>query len=228
MGAEHQKGHRSRLRARFMKAGLRGIADYELLELVLFAAYPRGDVKPLAKELLAHFKTFTGVIHASEIELLRIKGIGPAAVATLKIAGAFGEKLLQEGLQRGPVNSNLEKVVDYCRLAMEHLREEQLRLLFLDKKYQLIADEVQQTGTVDHTPVYPREVIKRALELGASGIILVHNHPTGDPTPSRADVEVTKEIQEACVKLGIEVHDHIIIGKKEHISFRAKGLIRAA
>ncbi|HBN21837.1 MAG TPA: hypothetical protein DD412_01190 [Holosporales bacterium] len=201
------------------------VADYELLELVLFAAFPRGDIKPLAKDLLKAFKTFSGVITASEIELLRFKGMGKAGVAALKVVEASAQKLLREKAQIGPLQSTLPQVIDYCKVAMGSLKNEQLRLLFLDKRHQIITDEVQQSGTVDHTPVYTREVIKRALELGASGLIIVHNHPSGDPTPSRADIKATKDIQSAAEKLNIQVHDHIIIAKDSHVSFRAKGLM---
>lgn len=204
---------------------LEAVADYELLELILFAAFPRGDVKPLAKALLKKFKTFSGVIKASEIELLRFKGMGKAGVASLKVVESSAHKLLLEKAQVGPLQSTLPQVIEYCKVAMGSLKNEQLRLLFLDKRHQIITDEVQQEGTVDHTPVYTREVIKRALELGASGLIIVHNHPSGDPTPSQADIKATKDIQSAAEKLSIQVHDHIIIGKDNHVSFRAKGLL---
>lgn len=222
---DHRLGHRARLRERFMKAGAAGIADYEMLELALFAAFPRGDVKPIAKALLKKFKTLTGIIHASPLELQKIEGVGPAAVTSLKVVGAFGELLLKEAIERGPINENFEQVINYCRLTMENLKEEQLRLLFLDQKYQLICDEVQQQGTINHTPVYTREVIKRALELGASGIIIIHNHPTGDPTPSRADIQVTQDIIDAGKRLGVAVHDHIIIGKNTQFSMRTQGML---
>jgi DNA repair protein RadC len=213
------------LRKRFLTGGLEAVADYELLELVLFAAFPRGDIKPLAKTLLKEFKSFSGVIRASEVELLRFKGMGAAGVTALKVIAASVQKLLQETAQAGPLQSTLPQVINYCRVAMGSLQNEQLRLLFLDKKNQIIRDEVQQEGTVDHTPVYTREVIKRALELGASGLIIVHNHPSGDPTPSQADIRVTRDIQEAAEKLSIQVHDHIIIAKDAYLSFRAKGLL---
>ena len=222
---QHRLGHRARLRERFLMGNVEAVADYELLELVLFAAFPRGDIKPLAKDLLKAFKTFSGVITASEIELLRFKGMGKAGVAALKVVEASAQKLLREKAQIGPLQSTLPQVIDYCKVAMGSLKNEQLRLLFLDKRHQIITDEVQQSGTVDHTPVYTREVIKRALELGASGLIIVHNHPSGDPTPSRADIKATKDIQSAAEKLNIQVHDHIIIAKDSHVSFRAKGLM---
>ncbi|NCP62273.1 MAG: DNA repair protein RadC [Alphaproteobacteria bacterium] len=222
---QHRLGHRARLRERFLVGNVEAVADYELLELVLFAAFPRGDIKPLAKTLLKAFKTFSGVITASEIELLRYKGMGKAGVAALKVVEASAQKLLREKAQIGPLQSTFPQVIDYCKVAMGSLKNEQLRLLFLDKRHQIITDEVQQTGTVDHTPVYTREVIKRALELGASGLIIVHNHPSGDPTPSQADIKATRDIQSAAEKLNIQVHDHIIIAKDTHVSFRAKGLM---
>jgi DNA repair protein RadC len=224
-GDQHRLGHRARLRERFLVGNVEAVADYELLELILFAAFPRGDIKPLAKDLLKAFKTFAGVVTASEIELLRFKGMGKAGVAALKVVEASAQKLLREKAQIGPLQSTLPQVIDYCKVAMGSLKNEQLRLLFLDKRHQIITDEVQQNGTVDHTPVYTREVIKRALELGASGLIIVHNHPSGDPTPSQADIKATRDIQSAAEKLNIQVHDHIIIAKDTHVSFRAKGLM---
>lgn len=222
---KYYTGHRSRLRDRFLQGGPTALADYEMLELILFAAYPRGDVKPMAKMLLKEFKTFSGVIHASANDLLRIKGIGPAAITALKTIKASAELLLREVASQKPLIATLYQVLDYCKLTMEKLRHEQLRILFLDKKNQLITDEIQQEGTIDHAPVYIREIIKRALDLGASGMIIVHNHPTGDPTPSQADITVTREIQEAGMKLGIQILDHIIIGLDTHVSFRATGLL---
>ena len=222
---QHRLGHRSRLRERFLVGGTEAVADYELLELILFAAFPRGDIKPLAKDLLKKFKTFSGVIDASESELLRFKGMGKSGVAALKVVTASTQKLLQEKSRTGPLQSNLTQVIDYCKVSMGSLKNEQLRLLFLDKKNQIITDEAQQEGTIDHTPIYTREIIKRALELGASGLIIVHNHPSGDPTPSQADIRATRDIQVAAERLSIQVHDHIIIGKNTHLSFRAKGLL---
>lgn len=222
---DHRLGHRSRLRERFMLAGLEGVADYELLELILFAAFPRGDIKPLAKTLLKEFDSFYGVLHADPIELSRIKGMGNAGVTALKVVLAATQKLLQEKSREGVVQSSLQQVVDYCQLTMGGLRQEQLRLLFLDRKNRIIKDEVQQTGTIDHTPFYVREIIKRALEIGASGLIIVHNHPSGDPTPSQADIRATQDIKQAAHHLGIDLHDHIIIAKENHLSFRARGLL---
>jgi len=221
----HHLGHRQRLRERFLNGGEQSVADYELIELILFAAKPRGDIKPLAKELIKEFKSFYGVMTASPADLKKVKGMGDAAVASLKVIQTASLKLLRENAKQRPVMGSWKQVIDYCQAAMGHLKQEQFRLLFLDRHNKLIADEVQQTGTVDHTPVYPREVVKRALELGASALILVHNHPSGDTTPSRADINVTKDIQEATKKLDIAVHDHIIIGIDSHTSFKSRGLL---
>ena len=225
MTTDHRLGHRQRLRDRFINGGPESVAEYELLELVLFAAYPRGDVKPLAKDLLKKFKTFSGVIRASESELMQIKGFGQAGYAALKVVESAAQKLLQHDMSDRPILSNWQHVLNYCKATMGHLKNEQLRLLFLDRHHHLICDEVQQEGTIDHTPVYIREVIKRALELGASGLIVVHNHPSGDPTPSKADISVTQKIMEASEKLGILLHDHVIIAGHKHLSFRTQGLL---
>jgi DNA repair protein RadC len=216
-------GHRARLRERFLK-GADALPDYELLELLLMQALPRRDMKPLAKELLRRFGSFQRVISAEPAELLAVKGMGEAALVALKSVQAAALRLARaEALDR-PVISSWQKVLDYCRASMAYGKTEQFRLLFLDRKNVLIADEVQQRGTVDHTPLYPREVVKRALELGASAIILVHNHPSGDPTPSKADIAMTREVVEAALKLGIAVHDHIIIGGSGHASLKSLGL----
>ncbi len=222
---KHQIGHRSRLRERFLLGKLESVAEYELLEMILFSAFPRGDVKPLAKSLLKKFKSFSGVINASESELSQIKGMGTAAIASIKVIQSSSQILLKHKAEKGLQQSTLQQVIDYCKVTMENLRIEQLRLLFLDKKNQLILEEVQQEGTVDHTPIYTREVIKRALEVGASGIIIVHNHPSGDPTPSQSDIVATRDIKSASEKLDIKILDHIIIGKGAYISFRHKGLL---
>lgn len=222
---QHSSGHRKRLRDRFLNGGADAVADYELLEMILFSAHPRGDVKPLAKQLLKVYKNFAGVIKANPQDLLKQPGVGEAAVSALKVIEASVIHMLRYELEESPILASGHQVLEYCKLTMGHLKNEQLRLLFLDRHNRLIADEVQQEGTIDHTPVYTREVIKRALELGASGMIVVHNHPTGDPTPSRSDITVTQEIKEAADRLGIFVHDHIIIGKSTHTSMRAKGLV---
>jgi DNA repair protein RadC len=223
--APHYHGHRERLRARFRDAGADAVTDYELLELVLFRAIPQRDVKPLAKELIARFGSFAEVIAAPSLRLREIKGMGDAAVTELKIVHAAAQRLAKGEVRKRPVLSSWGSVLDYCRTAMAFADKEEFRLLFLDKRNQLIADEVQQKGTVDHTPVYPREVVKRALELSATALILVHNHPSGDPTPSRADIQMTQSIIDVAKPLGIAVHDHIIVGKEGHASLKGLKLI---
>jgi DNA repair protein RadC len=223
--APHYHGHRQRLRDRFLEAGAAALADYELLELVLFRAIPRRDVKPLAKDLLKKFGSFAEVISASPERLAEIGNLGEAAIAELKIVQAAAQRLTRGEINRRAVLSSWSAVLDYCRGAMAFADREQFRILFLDKRNQLIADEVQQEGTVDHTPVYPREVVKRALELSATAIILVHNHPSGDPTPSRADIDMTKSVMDAAKPFGIAVHDHLIVGKDGHASLKGLGLI---
>ncbi len=221
----HHVGHRGRLRQRLMAAGPDALPDYELLELVLFAAQPRRDVKPLAKTLLARFGSFAEVISAPPALLAEIDGVGDTVVATLKVVQAAALRLAQGEVMARPVIGSWQKLMAYCRASMAHEATEHFRVLFLNRRNELIADEVQQKGTVDHTPVYPREVVKRALELGATAVIMVHNHPSGDPTPSPADIEMTREVKEAGEKLGIQLHDHVIIGRRGHNSFKTLGLI---
>lgn len=217
-------GHRDRLRARFRENGAAALADYELLELALFRALPRRDTKPLAKALLKRFGTLSEVLSAPAERLKEVSGIGDAVVIELHLAKALAERIASEPVRKRPVLTSWSALLNYCRTAMAFEEREQFRILFLDKKNALIADEVQGRGTVDHTPVYPREVIRRALELSATAIILVHNHPSGDPTPSRADIDMTKTILDVGKSLGIVVHDHLIIGRDGHASFRALGL----
>lgn len=221
----HYHGHRERLRSRFREVGAEALADYEMLELVLFRAVPRRDVKPLAKELLAKFGSFAEVISAPSKRLAEVDGLGEAAITELKVVQAAAHRLAKGKVKSRPVLSSWSSVLDYCRAAQAFAEKEQFRVLFLDKRNQLIADEVQQSGTVDHTPVYPREVVKRALELSATAIILVHNHPSGDPTPSKADIEMTKAIAEVAKPLGILLYDHIIVGKEGHASLKGLRLI---
>jgi DNA repair protein RadC len=221
----HHVGHRDRLRARFAKAGAEGLHDYELLELVLFRAIPRRDVKPLAKDLLQRFGTFAAVISAPIERLQEVAGISEKVALELKIVQAASIKLAQGKIMGKTTISNWSALLDYCQASMAYHEKELFRILFLDRKNKLIADEIQQEGTIDHTPVYPREVVKRALELGASAIILVHNHPSGDPTPSKADIEMTRKILEAGKPVGISVHDHLVIGAGDHVSFKSLGLI---
>jgi DNA repair protein RadC len=221
----HYLGHRQRLRDRFLAGGPDALPDYELLELLLFQARTRGDVKPLAKALIARFKSFAAVMAASPDELAEIDGVGEAAIVTIKTVQAAALRMTRQELIDRPVINSWKKLIDYCHAAMAHEKVEQFRLLFLDGKNALIADEVQQKGTVNHTPVYVREVVKRALELGASAIVMVHNHPSGDPSPSKDDIAMTKEVASAADKLGIALHDHLIIGRKGHASLKSMGLI---
>lgn len=213
-------GHRSRLKSRFMNNGASALADYELLELLLFRSIPRRDTKPIAKNLISVFGSFSEVLAAPPERLAEIKGIGQSTITDFQIVKASAEALVSGQVREKPLLGSWSSVIDYCRTAMAFEDKEQFRILFLDKKNKLIKDEVQQVGTVDHTPVYPREVVKRALELSATAIILVHNHPSGDPTPSRADIEMTKTINEIASSLGITVHDHIIIAKDGHASLK--------
>jgi DNA repair protein RadC len=218
-------GHRERLRARFLKGGAQAMPDYELLELTLFAAVPRKDTKPLAKALMARFGSFAEVIAAPRGRLMEVAGVGEAVANHLKIVEAAAQRLAQTKVIKRPALSSWAALLDYCTAAMAREPAEQFRVLFLDRKNILIADEVQSRGTIDHTPVYPREIVKRALELSASAVILVHNHPSGDPTPSRADIEMTRDIEKAARALHIAVHDHLVIGRAGHASFKSLGLL---
>lgn len=220
-----QAGHRQRLKERFASGGPEALADYELLELVLFSAIPRRDTKPLAKRLLGRFGSFAEVINAPPERLKEVSGVGEAVITQLKIVRAGALRLMRGTIMQRPVLGSWNAVLDYCRAAMGFEAREQFRILFLDKKNRLIADEVQQQGTVDHTPVYVREVVKRALELSASAIILVHNHPSGDPSPSRADIDMTRQIIEAAKPLGVAIHDHIIVGRQGHASLKGLRLM---
>ena len=220
----HYHGHRERLRQRFLDAGSDALADYEMLELLLFRAIPRRDVKPLAKALIKTFGSFAEVIAAPATRLAKV-GLSEGAITGLKVVQAAAQRFARGEVSRRAPLSSWTAVLDYCRTAQAFAEIEQFRILFLDKRNQLIADEVQQTGTVDHTPVYPREVVKRALELSATAVVLVHNHPSGDPTPSRADVQMTQAIVDIAKPLGIAVHDHIIVGKDGHASLKGLKLI---
>jgi len=222
---EHHREHRKRLRARFMRGGAEALADYELLELILFRAIPQRDVKPLAKTLIAEFGSLAQVLSAPAERLTEVDGVGDACAVELKIVQAASLALTRAQVLKRPAISSWQALLDYCTASMAHDQNEQFRILFLDKKNVLIADEIQQKGTVDHTPVYPREVVKRALALGASAIILVHNHPSGDPTPSRGDIEMTKLIAKAGDGVGIRIHDHLVIGRGSHASFKSLGLL---
>lgn len=222
---DDRAGHRERLRHRFRASGAEAIADYELIEMILFRVFPRGDTKPVAKRLIARFGSFADVINAPAERLTEVEGVGARAVDELKLVRAAALRMMQGEIKGRTVLGTWSAVVDYCRAAQGFDERERFRILFLDKKNQLIADEVQQEGTVDHTPVYVREVVKRALELAASALILVHNHPSGDPTPSRADIDMTRMIVAAAKPMGVTIHDHIIVGRSGHASFRSMKLL---
>lgn len=219
------RDHRKRLRDRFMTGGPEALPDYEMLELVLFRAIPRRDVKPLARQLLELFGDFNRVISAPARRLAEINGIGDAVITELKIVEAAAQRLARSRVMERHIVSSWQQLIDYCHTTMAHRETEQFRVLFLDRKNILIADEAQAQGTVDHVPVYPREVAKRALELNASALILVHNHPSGDPTPSPDDIDMTAMVEKALQALGLVLHDHIIVGKSRELSFRAEGLL---
>jgi DNA repair protein RadC len=221
----HYLGHRERLRARFRDAGADAVSDYELLEALLYRTIPRIDTKPIAKQLIATFGSFTEVLAAPQHLLQEVKGIKEATSTDLKIIHAAASRFMKSAVKKRQELSSWTAVVDYCRTKMAFEEKEHFGIIFLDKRNQVIRDEIQQTGTVDHTPVYPREVVKRALELSATAIILVHNHPSGDPTPSRADIQMTQQIIDIAKPLGISVHDHIIVGKLGHTSLKALKLI---
>jgi DNA repair protein RadC len=223
--AAHYHGHRERLRKRFLEAGDEALADYELIELILFRAIPRRDVKPLAKDLLKKFGSFAEVISAPVGRLTEIDGVSEGVAAEFKVIEASARRFAKGLVKKRHVLGSWSEVIDYCRTAMAFEDHEEFRVLFLDKKNGLIADEAQGVGTVDHTPVYPREVVKRALELAASAVILVHNHPSGDPTPSTQDVKMTLDIIAVAAPLGVTVHDHIIVGRQGHASLRGLRLI---
>jgi DNA repair protein RadC len=220
----HYYGHRERLRQRLIAAGADNLPDYELLEVILFASNPRGDVKPLAKDLLDRFGGFAELLSA-EADALAAAGLGIAGIAALKSVREAALRLMRSELRQRPVVGSWDKLIDYCSAHIAHGTVEEFHVLFLDRKNVLIKHEQQQRGTIDHAPVYPREVIKRALELQASALILVHNHPSGDPTPSKADIAVTKDIVKAAAPLGVTVHDHLIIGRGRHTSLRDLGLL---
>jgi DNA repair protein RadC len=218
-------GHRSRLRSRFLQGGDAAIADYELLEMILFAAITRGDVKPLAKRLLKKYGSVAQVLRATPASLKEVEGVGDGVVASLKVIEVACQHLLKEQLFERPIINSWSALLDYARIAMGSEAVEQFRVLFLNSKNMLLTDEVMQTGTIDQTAIYPREILKRALELSASSLILMHNHPSGDPTPSKADIDITKQLVEAAGALHIRIHDHLIIAKNKHFSFKGNGLL---
>ncbi len=221
----HYHGHRDRLRERFLTGGPDALPDYELLELALFMAIPRRDVKPLAKELIAKFGNLAGVLNAPIPELEKINGLSDNAVTALKVIQSSAFRMMKQDVMKKPILNSWARLMDYCAATMGHEKKEHFRILFLNKKNELIADEIQQSGTVDHTPVYPREIMKRALELSATAIILCHNHPSGDPTPSRMDIDMTQQIIAAGEPFQIIIHDHIIVSKNGTASFKNLGLL---
>lgn len=218
-------GHRQRLRERFLNAGPDSLPDYELLELLLFMAQPRADTKPIAKELLRKFGSFAEVISADADALRATKGIGDAGVVALKAVQAGAQRLLRTKVKEAPVISSWNALIEYCTAQMAYNATEQFRVLYLDRKNKLIADEAQGEGTVDHTPVYPREVVKRALELNASAVVMVHNHPSGDPKPSRADIDMTRKVKDALGAVNLTLHDHVIVSRGGHVSFKTEGMM---
>lgn len=224
VAGSHQLGHRERLRERVRKAGFASLHDYEALELALFRTFPRGDVKPLAKRLLDRFGSLSGVLSATVEELAAVKGVGEACALDLKLVHELAQRIGLEPVRKRTVISSWSALLDYVKLALKHEAREQFRVLFLDKKNQLIADEVMNRGTVDHAPVYPREIVRRSIELSACAVILVHNHPSGDPTPSAADIDMTRQVVDACRPLRIAVHDHLVVGRDGVASFKALGL----
>lgn len=219
------RDHRRRLRSRFLAGGPQAMPDYELLELLLFRAIPRQDVKPLARRMIDEFGDLAGVLSAPDARLRAVVGVGDTVLAEIKIAEAIAHRMARARVMNRPVISSWDALLDYCHTVMSHRETEEFRVLFMDRKNSLIADEAQGRGTVDHVPVYPREIMRRALELNASALILVHNHPSGDPTPSQADISMTERIQQAAECLSITLHDHLVIGKSCEISFRATGLL---
>ncbi|MCB1650924.1 MAG: DNA repair protein RadC [Alphaproteobacteria bacterium] len=221
----HYRGHRDRLRGRFLESGPDALADYELLELVLFLAIPQKDVKPLAKDLIKRFGGLPEIMHAPIEELTKVEGIKDKTALALKSITALSQRAAKNELMAKPVMNNWTRLMDYCHSTMAHETREHFRILFLNKKNELIADETQGSGTVDHTPAYPREIMKRALELGATAMILMHNHPSGDPKPSQADIDLTRQIMRAAEPFNIVIHDHIIISRSGYSSFKTLGLI---
>lgn len=221
----HYHGHRDRLRARFSETGGEGLADYELLELVLFRSIPRRDVKPLAKALIDRFGSLGGVCSARMEHLTAMNGLSEKSALDLKLFQAVAERMAKQAMSGRTVISSWSALLDYLRTSLQHETTEQLRVLFLDKKNRLLSDEFQAKGTVDHAPVYPREIVKKAIALDATAFILVHNHPSGDPTPSNGDIQMTQKIKEAALPFDIVVHDHIIVGRERTASFKQLGLL---
>lgn len=222
---KHYHGHRGRLRERLLNSRKGSLPDYEILEILLFVAKPRGDVKPLAKELMAEFGSLARVLTADRVSLEKVKGVNEAVVASLRTVQEAAERLLKEEVKEQPILQSWKALLDYCRASMAYNKTEQFRILFLNRKNMLIADDLQEAGTIDQTPAYPREIVKRALQLDASAVILIHNHPSGDATPSRADIALTKQIADALKVVSVSLHDHVIISTAEHYSFKSYGII---
>jgi DNA repair protein RadC len=218
-------GHRARLRQRLLEGGAEALADYEVLEYLLFGAQARGNTKPLAKELLARFGSLSAVLDAEPGALKQVKGISEASVGALKITALAARRMARSEVRQKPILGSWQALLDYLTIDMAHLTVERVRVLFLDTRNRLILDHLAQEGTIDEAAIHPREVIRRGLDIGATALILVHNHPSGSPEPSRADIQITQRIAEAGRLLGITVHDHVIVGREGHVSLRAKGLI---
>ncbi len=221
----HYSGHRQRLRERFVTSGAESLQDYELIEMLLFMAIPRRDVKPLAKTLLSTFGSLSELMSSSHSALAQVEGISENTATAIKTVSSIAERMVKQDIMQKPILNNWARLMDYCYMTMAHETREHFRILFLNKKNELIADEIQNSGTVDHTPAYPREVMKRSLELGATAIILMHNHPSGDPKPSQADIDMTNKIILAAEPFNIAIHDHVIIARNGYTSFRNEGLI---
>lgn len=221
----HYHGHRDRLRRRFVESGADSLQDYELLEIFLFMAIPRRDVKPLAKELLSVFGSLPELLSASISEIVKIKGVSENTAIGLKAINATSHRSLKQEIMKKPILNSWARLMDYCYATMAHEKKEHFRILFLNKKNELIADEIQSSGTVDHTQAYPREIVKRTLEIGATAIILMHNHPSGDSRPSQADLDMTRTIQKAAEAFNIVVHDHVVISRNGYTSFKNEGLL---
>ncbi|MDB2682898.1 DNA repair protein RadC [Alphaproteobacteria bacterium] len=221
----HYHGHRDRLRDRFTNNGPDALQDYELIELILFSAIPRKDVKPIAKDLIKTFGSLPEAMNASLDQLQTVKGISENTAIALKAITATSHRMMKQNLMKKPVLNNWTRLMDYCHATMAHEKREHFRILFLNKKNELLADEIQGSGTVDHTPAYPREIMKRSLEHGATALILLHNHPSGDPKPSQADIQMTAQIIAAASTFNITIHDHIIISRNGYTSFKNEGLI---
>ena len=224
-GKQAGAGHRERLRERMLRGGAEALADYEVLEYLLFAAIRQGDTKPLAKALIARFGSLAGVLNADPAALQRVKGLGRTSAAALKAVAIASRRMTRSAVADKPVLGSWQALIDYLTTDMAHLTVERVRVLYLDARNRLIDDHHASEGSIDEAAIHPREVIRKAMDVGASALILVHNHPSGNPEPSRADIQITQRIAEAGRLLGVTVHDHVIIGREGHVSLRAKGLI---